>query len=172
VTGPKHAPRYRVIETPTGAFHLVVGPEGSVRTGWAGFGTPLPPHATETPNLLPELADRLQRKFQGEQVRFDDVPIAEGPPFHRACWKAARSIPSGTCLSYAELARRAGSPRGARAAGQAMRHNPQPVITPCHRVIGSGGRMGGFSGSTERGCPKLRTKTLLLELEGARLPRG
>ena len=162
--------RYRVLETPVGSFHLILGCDGSIRTGWSGFGTPLPPSARLDRDLLPDLADRLKRRFNGEVIDFNDVPLPKAPPFHVACWTAARRIPHGCCVSYARLASDAGSPRAARAAGQAMRRNPQPIITPCHRVVSSSGRLGGFAGSSRTDRIEIRTKCALLEIEGADIP--
>ncbi len=164
--------RYRVLETPVGSFRLIAAEDGSIRTGWTGFGTPLPESARLDQSLLPELAGRLERQFNGEAIDFSDIPIPKAPSFHVACWAAARRIPHGTCMSYAQLASAAGSPRGARAAGQAMRHNPQPIITPCHRVISASGGPGGFSGSDTTDRIEVRTKCALLDLEGVALRGG
>ena len=160
-------PRYREIQMESGPFLLIEEPDGEIRTGWAAFDTLLPAEATPAPRLLPELAERLRRYFQGAVVDFSDVPLSEGPPFHRACWAAAREIPRGESRTYAQLAAAAGSPKAIRAAGQAMRRNPQPVFTPCHRVVASNGGLGGFAGDTGRNQPGLRTKRLLIALETA-----
>ncbi len=68
------------------------------------------------------------------------------PPFHRKVYKALCKVPAGTTITYAELAKRAGSPGAARAVGQAMAKNPFPIVIPCHRVIASNGKLGGYSG--------------------------
>jgi methylated-DNA-[protein]-cysteine S-methyltransferase len=73
---------------------------------------------------------------------------------------ATYDIPYGGVLSYAEVAAEAGSPRGSRAAGNALGSNPIPIVVPCHRVLRSGGDLGGYGGGPER-------KRYLLELEGA-----
>jgi methylated-DNA-[protein]-cysteine S-methyltransferase len=78
--------------------------------------------------------------------------------------EAARAIPPGATISYGELARRAGSPRGARAAGQVMARNPVPLIVPCHRVVAAAGP-GGYAGG-------LALKARLLALESARPPKA
>jgi len=69
-------------------------------------------------------------------------------------------IPYGGVMSYAEVATDAGSPRGSRAAGNALGSNPMPIVVPCHRVLHSGGGLGGYGGGVDR-------KRWLLELEGA-----
>ena len=83
--------------------------------------------------------------------------------FDRKALRVCARIPYGETLSYGEIARRAGSPGGARAAGQAMGKNPFPIIVPCHRVVKSDGTIGGFGGG-------LHHKRALLELEEIALP--
>jgi len=89
------------------------------------------------------------------------LDMAGVPPFHRRVYEAARAIPPGSTLSYGEIAERLGSPGGARAVGQALRRNPFAIIVPCHRVLASGGKLGGFTASGG-----LATKLRLLSLEG------
>lgn len=156
--------RHRVLETPTGKFAISRLADGTIRTGWVSGGGVTP--GRHDPTLMPELADRLMRYFDGEDVHFDDVPLPQSTAFFRRCWSACREIPRGETISYAELARRAGlSESAARAAGQAMRRNPQPIITPCHRVIGSTGRLHGFAGSTSTSGEALGVKRFLLDME-------
>lgn len=89
------------------------------------------------------------------------VPLdAQGTPFQRSVWQLLLQIPSGQSCSYAELARRLGQPRAARAVGAAVGRNPLSVIVPCHRVVGSDGSLTGYAG----GLPR---KQALLQLEGA-----
>lgn len=73
-----------------------------------------------------------------------------GTPFQRKVWKELLRIPSGTTISYAELARRIGKPTAMRAVAQACARNPLPVVIPCHRVIRSDGSLGGYSGGRRR----------------------
>lgn len=82
------------------------------------------------------------------------------PAFRRAVWRALRALPRGRTATYGELARRAGNPRAARAAGTACGANPLPLFVPCHRAVAAGGRLGGFSSG-------LAWKRLLLSGEGA-----
>jgi methylated-DNA-[protein]-cysteine S-methyltransferase len=90
-----------------------------------------------------------------------DILLENVPPFHRKVYTALCKIPTGKTITYAELAKRAGSPGAARAVGQAMAKNPFPVIIPCHRVVPSTGKLGEYSG---RGG--VTTKRRLLQLEG------
>jgi methylated-DNA-[protein]-cysteine S-methyltransferase len=85
------------------------------------------------------------------------------PPFHRRVYEFARAIPPGKTLSYGDIAAQLGARGAARAVGQALGHNPFPIVVPCHRVLAAGGRIGGFSahGGTA-------TKLRMLAIEGAR----
>lgn len=111
-----------------------------------------------------DLPGRLIRYFEGEQVDFSDVIIDTGErgQFHAKALKAALKIPYGTLVSYRELAAMAGRERASRAAGSAMAGNTIPIIVPCHRVVASGGRIGGFSSGLE-------WKRELLKIEGVEI---
>ena len=93
------------------------------------------------------LAARLKPFADGRPCDLGDVPIGwEGTtPFQRAVIREARKLGWGETATYGELAARAGFPGAARAVGQVMSHNRVPLIVPCHRVVGHGGRLGGFS---------------------------
>ena len=108
---------------------------------------------------------RIEAWLAGSLDDFGDVPLAEGTAFQKACWRACCSIPRGETRSYAWLAAAAGSPRAARAAGQAMRRNPMPIVVPCHRVVGSGDWIGGYAGDARQSGPMLGIKRALLQLE-------
>ena len=108
----------------------------------------------------------LTRYAAGETVSFAQVrPDMTGKsPFQRAVIQACRKIPRGAVRSYGQLATAAGSPGAARAVGTVMRTNRLPLIVPCHRVIGSGNALGGYSGPSG-----LTLKRRLLMLEGVEL---
>ena len=107
------------------------------------------------------LTKALRSYFTGNLAVIDTLPSeTTGTPFQRSVWQALRGIQSGTTISYAELARRIGSPRAVRAAGLANAQNPISIVLPCHRVIGSNGMLTGYGG----GLPR---KKWLLEHEGA-----
>ncbi|MCX6345594.1 MAG: methylated-DNA--[protein]-cysteine S-methyltransferase [Armatimonadetes bacterium] len=108
-----------------------------------------------------ELSDMLKRYACGECVDFSNVAIdlSAFSPFYCAVLLACQRIPYGQVMTYAQLARAAGSEKAARAAGSAMANNETPIIIPCHRVIASGGKIGGFSSDLE-------WKRSLLRLEG------
>jgi methylated-DNA-[protein]-cysteine S-methyltransferase len=109
------------------------------------------------------LRTRVERWMADGAEGFDDIATPNGTPFQRACWEACRRIPRGETRTYAWLAAAAGSPAAVRAAGQAMRRNPLPIVVPCHRVVASGGRPGGFSGSA--GAESVAIKRCLQEVE-------
>ena len=111
-----------------------------------------------------EVIQQLEAYFSGELTHFD-LPLApQGTEFQRLVWDALTRIPYGETWSYCELARHIGKPKASRAVGAANGLNPIPVIIPCHRVIGSDGKLTGFGGGLE-------TKEYLLGLEAeARAP--
>lgn len=105
----------------------------------------------------------LKEYFRGKRKEFNISPDVSGRTrFQERVLRAAMSIPYGQTRTYAWLARRAGNPRAARAAGQVMAHNAVPIIIPCHRVIGSSGDLCGFAG----GLRAFDIKRKLLEIEG------
>lgn len=109
---------------------------------------------------LRECATQLADYFDGKRQCFD-LPVAgEGTPFQRGVWKEIARIPFGKTITYAELARRVGSPRAVRAAGAATGRNPLSIVVPCHRVVGTHGTLTGYAGGIDR-------KARLLALEGA-----
>jgi methylated-DNA-[protein]-cysteine S-methyltransferase len=93
-------------------------------------------------------------------VRLDESALSA---FQRTVYAITRAIPAGSTLTYGDVAARAGTPRDARAVGQALGANPYPIIVPCHRVVAADGRMHGFSGPGGT-----VTKLRLLEIEGWR----
>lgn len=101
---------------------------------------------------------QLGEYFAGDRTTFDlDVELS-GTDFQREIWAALAAIPYGETRSYAELARAVGRPKAFRAAGTANGHNPVAIIVPCHRVIATGGGLGGYGGGLDR-------KAQLLDLE-------
>jgi methylated-DNA-[protein]-cysteine S-methyltransferase len=123
---------------------------------------PLPPPGLD----LAALANQLRRYFDGQEVTFEEpLDLTVGTDFQRRVWAITRAIPRGQTCTYADIARKAGSPKDARAVGQAMAHNPWPIVVPCHRVVGSDGRLTGFGGGLE-------LKRHMLAMEGAIAAQG
>ena len=115
--------------------------------------------AQEAPELFGDLIRLLEKYFSGQKTDFPiELDLTKFTPFQRRVWEATKCIPWGETGSYAWVAKRARSPRGARAVGQALGKNPIPIIIPCHRVLTSGGKLGGFTGG-------LKVKEYLLKLE-------
>jgi methylated-DNA-[protein]-cysteine S-methyltransferase len=111
-----------------------------------------------------DIAGELEEYFAGDRRVFTVSFVSRGTAFQRRVWDELCRIPYGETISYAELARRIGSPRAVRAVGLANGANPIAILVPCHRVIGADGTLTGYGGG-------LSAKRHLLDLErGARLP--
>lgn len=108
---------------------------------------------------LRQATHELEEYFAGGRTRFTVRVAPRGTPFQLAVWKAIAGVGFGRTIPYAELARRAGYPGSARAAGAATGRNPLGIIVPCHRIVGSNGALTGYAGGLAR-------KRALLELEG------
>ncbi len=101
-------------------------------------------------NAFSGLIERLKAYYAGKRVDSPDkLDLTDAPPFFRRVWEVTRSIPYGETRSYAWVAQQTGNRQAARAVGQAMSRNPIPIIIPCHRVVTSNGKLGGFSGGLE-----------------------
>lgn len=112
--------------------------------------------------LLGRLRQQLYEFWEGGRRVFD-LPVAPvGTPFQQAIWRAIAAVPFGEVITYGELARRVGSPRGMRAAGLATGRNPISIVIPCHRIVGSRGALTGYGGGLDR-------KVWLLRHEGVHL---
>jgi methylated-DNA-[protein]-cysteine S-methyltransferase len=110
---------------------------------------------------LDQARRELAEYFGGGRRRFEIARAPDGTPFQHAVWNAISTVAFGETISYGELARRAGSPGSARAAGAATGRNPISVIVPCHRIVGSNGSLTGYAGGLAR-------KRALLALESLR----
>jgi len=144
------------IDTPWGTFYAAGDGKGLAALRFPD--SPPPPGPFTRPPWLARLECQLTDYLRGEPVHFR-VPLSlKGTPFQISVWQALREIPYGGFLTYGELARRVGRPKGARAVGGAVGANPLPIIIPCHRVLGARG-LGGYG-------PGLHWKKRLLELEG------
>ncbi len=133
-------------------------PSGPLRIGRATLPRQAPPALRQA---VPAAAALLAGQPPAQLPALSPAAWADATPFQRAIWRAMQRIPRGRTMTYAELARRAGRPRASRAAGGACGANPLPLFVPCHRVVATGGGLGGFSGG-------LPWKIHLLRVEGAR----
>jgi len=147
------------METPVG--RLVLESDGDVLIGiWLPNDTKVvPSHGHDAPPVLKETATQLEEYFAGERTGFDVPMELDGTTFQKEVWSELSRIPYGQTISYGELARRVGRPKGPRAVGQANGRNPIPIIVPCHRVLAING-LGGYGGG-------LPMKRALLAVEGA-----
>ena len=124
----------------------------------------IPGQGIQSPDLFQDLMDRFRLYFSGRATDFPDrLDLSKGTPFQRKVWETAKLIPYGQTQSYGWIARQMGNPKAVRAVGQALGKNPLPIIVPCHRVLASGGKLGGFSSG-------LDLKRRLLGLESPARP--
>lgn len=113
----------------------------------------------ENSAVFKETARQLKGYFAGSLKQFDLPLAAAGTPFQMRVWKALCDVPYGETASYGEIAEKIGKPTASRAVGMANGRNPISIIIPCHRIIGSSGKLIGYGGGLNR-------KTKLLQLEG------
>ena len=161
---------YATVDSPFGTFVVAATDKGLVRLALgvgrtddvlADLAHRLSPRVLERPARLDDVRRELDEYFSGRRWAFDislDWSLSSG--FNRRVLRATARIPYGEVKSYGAMARSAGSPRAARAAGNALHNNPIAIIVPCHRVVGSDGSLTGYGGG-------LPMKEALLKLEGA-----
>ena len=159
---------YCMVDSPLGPL-LAAGTEGGlvmlaytddgIDDRLARIAATVSPRILEAPARLDPARRELDEYFEGRRRGFTlpiDWALVHG--YARAVLERTAAIPYGEARSYAEISAEAGSPRGARATGNALGSNPIPIVIPCHRVLRSGGGLGGYTGGVER-------KTFLLALE-------
>ena len=126
----------------------------------------LSPRVLAAPRLVDPIRRQLDEYFARRRQRFDvgiDFSLTRG--FTRRILQATARVPFGKLVTYRDMARRAGNAAAVRAAGNALGANPIPIVVPCHRVVHSGGTIGGYTGGLDR-------KRFLLDLEGVPEPRA
>jgi methylated-DNA-[protein]-cysteine S-methyltransferase len=160
--------RYDVADSPIGPLLVAASRAGLCRISFdpepereldrlaQTFGT----RVLRAPTALDDVRTQLDEYFEGRRTHFD-LPVDTGAvaAFARAVLDELARVPYGTVTTYGQLARRSGRPRAARAVGTVMNRNPIPIVLPCHRVVGSTGKLVGYAGGLDR-------KQALLELEG------
>ena len=144
------------LKTPIGYLE-VVGSEKGIRSLYFLDFRVKPQHV---PTCLKSCMLQLEEYFNGSRKQFDLKLDLEGTPFQVKVWHELLNVPYGSTISYLELARRTGNVKAVRAVGGANGNNPVSVIVPCHRIIGSNGRLVGYRGGLKR-------KKWLLEHEHA-----
>jgi methylated-DNA-[protein]-cysteine S-methyltransferase len=160
---------YAHADSPLGPLLLAATPRGLACVSYSEFrgedetlerlAARLSPRVIEAPARLDDVRRQLDDYFSGLRRSFD-IPIDWGlvGDFGRRVLGRTAAIPYGSVSTYGDVAQAIGSPRAARATGNALGANPMPIVVPCHRVVASGGKMGGYTGGIER-------KQLLLTLE-------
>jgi methylated-DNA-[protein]-cysteine S-methyltransferase len=160
---------YATLDSPLGELLLAATPRGLVRVCYLDGGLEaaldqlaarVSPRVLAAPRALDRARRELDEYFAGARRDFDlalDWQLTVG--FGRRVLQATAAIPFGAVSSYGQVAAAAGSPRGARAAGNALGANPLPIVVPCHRILHAGGGLGGYTGGVER-------KRVLLDIEG------
>lgn len=156
---------YCYLDTAIGRL-LIGGDDAAIRKIYfPRHGKPARPEPGWTESQRGPIAEtvrQLKQYFAGKREEFD-LPLApEGTEFQRAVWRRLQEIPYGETISYGELAKRIGNPKASRAVGAANGSNPIPIVIPCHRVIGSNGKLTGFGGG-------LPVKERLLALESRQI---
>lgn len=165
---------YATVDSPLGPLVAAATPRGLATlsyASWAGgeeavladLAARLSPRILESPARLDRVRRELDEYFAGRRRSFDvpvDLVLTRG--FGRRILEATAAIPFGETRSYRDVAAGAGNPRATRAAGNALGRNPVPIVVPCHRVLRSGGQLGGYTGGTDK-------KVALLRLEGVLL---
>jgi methylated-DNA-[protein]-cysteine S-methyltransferase len=161
---------YATLDSPVGTLLLAATPNGLVRVAYLDDQDPdaaltdlarrVSPRVLAAPRKLDAPRRALDEYFAGLRDHFE-LPLDWQlmTPFGRRVLEATAAIPYGSVSSYGEVALRAGSARGSRAAGNALGANPLPIVLPCHRVVHAGGGLGGYTGGPER-------KRTLLAIEG------
>ncbi|HEX9595787.1 MAG TPA: methylated-DNA--[protein]-cysteine S-methyltransferase [Anaerolineales bacterium] len=156
-----------------GAIFVALGPEGVLAVE---FGLPEAEFLERVlamtggrprfdPQGLAAVLEQLEQLLSGRRSHFDlPVDLQALTDFQRRVLAATARIPRGQVMTYSQIAHQIGKPRAARAVGQALAHNPVPLLIPCHRVVASDGRLTGYSGGGG-----IATKARLLQLEGASL---
>jgi len=151
---------YTYMESPVGRLLLAGDEQGLLRVAFAeGKKASQPePGWTHRPEPLQPAVDQLTAYLGGELRDFDLPLNMQGTEFQLSVWRALLDIPYGETTSYGDIARRVGTPQGSRAVGLANGSNPIAIVVPCHRVIGSNGKLTGYGSG-------LNNKETLLALE-------
>lgn len=156
------AATYDEMDSPVGTLTLITSPQGLHAVLWdVDFKADLCKQhlkRDKRETTIVRAKTQLQEYFNHEREQFDLPLVMNGTPFQIKAWQQLQKIPYAATISYAEQARRMGDKRLARAVGGANGQNPLSIIVPCHRVIGSNGKLVGFGGGLDR-------KITLLTLE-------
>ena len=149
------------IKSPTGPLYFVASKKGLRGVSWNKFNSPMAKNLDgddSISQILRQTADELTAYFQGSLQNFS-VPLDQsGTPFQLRVWRELSKIPFGKTVAYKDIAKKINNSKAVRAVGSANGKNPIAIIVPCHRVIATGGGLGGYAGG-------LQLKSKLLRLE-------
>lgn len=153
----------RIIQTPVGRISIAASEQGITNLDFLSSRSRLQDFATTAlaQSLVDQAAKQLVEYFEGKREKFDLEFDLDGTVFQKSVWQQIQKIPFGKTVSYGEIARAIRKPQAARAVGGAVGANPVAIFIACHRVMGSTGKLTGYSGGN--GLP---TKRKLLDLEG------
>jgi methylated-DNA-[protein]-cysteine S-methyltransferase len=163
---------YALVDSPLGTLLAVRTKRGLVELAYGGeepdsmleeLSAKLSPRVLEAPAKLDDVRRQLNEYFEGKRTQFDvplDWSLSKG--FTQRILQATAKVPFGELATYRDVATKAGNERAVRAAGNALGSNHMPIVVPCHRIIRTGGALGGYTGGIER-------KEFLLRLEGVLL---
>jgi methylated-DNA-[protein]-cysteine S-methyltransferase len=154
---------YTEFETAIGRCGIAWGQRGIVGVRLPGGGA-APKVSGSPPRAVREAIEGINRLLGGESVDLSwvELDFEHVPELRRRVYDVARTIQPGSTLTYGEIARRLGDPHLSREVGQALARNPFPIVVPCHRVVASNGKLGGFSAPGGS-----KTKMRMLAIEGA-----
>jgi methylated-DNA-[protein]-cysteine S-methyltransferase len=168
---------YGSVESPFGELLAAVTPRGLLRLSYdpsrneevlADIAAKVSPRVLEDPARLDPVRRQLDEYFEGRRRRFDlelDWSLTRG--FFQKILRETARLDFGQLATYKQMAEAAGSPRAVRAAGNALGSNPIPIVVPCHRIVRTGAKLGGYGGSLGPYIGGPGIKQRLLELEGA-----
>ncbi len=167
---------YTKLDSPVGQLLLAATPSGLIRIAYVDgdqeeailteLARRVSPRLLTAPRRLDQPRRELDEYFGGHRRRFElELDWRLMSAFGQRVLQTTAAIPYGSVSTYKQVATEAGSPRGFRAAGNALGANPLPIVLPCHRVLQSGGGLGGYTGGLQR-------KRTLLALEAGRVPLG
>lgn len=157
------------ISSPLGPLFLVANNQALLALDMSASELYLCAQKTATHPILNQVTQQLEEYFRGERSEFDLPLDPEGTPFQKQAWKALCQIPFGSVWSYGEQARYLKKPSASRAVGGANGKNPIAIIIPCHRVVGSTGKLTGFSSGMQMKIDLLKHEGHLINVDGLQL---
>jgi methylated-DNA-[protein]-cysteine S-methyltransferase len=162
---------YALVDSPVGTLVAAATPRGLATLSYEDFhggvdavlddlAARLSPRMLESPGRLDDVRRELDEYFEGRRRDFNlKIDWSLASAFGRRILKATAAIPFGEVSTYGRVAAQAGNPKASRAAGRALGANPIPIVVPCHRVVGTNGKLTGYTGGLHR-------KVALLQIEG------